>query len=57
MKATVTHEKIAGEISSGFDEIADQVRSFYFVIKLHPRSTYIKYYIAMFYFELFGFLV
>ena len=57
IKATVTHDKIASEISSGFDEIADQVRSFYFVIKLHPRSTYIKYYIAMFYFELFGFLV
>jgi hypothetical protein len=57
MKATVTHEKIASEISSGFDEIADQVRSFYFVVKLHPRSTYIKYYIAMFYFEVFQFLV
>jgi hypothetical protein len=45
------------EISNRFDEIADQVRSFCFVIKLHTRSTYIKYHIALFYFELFGFLV
>jgi hypothetical protein len=44
-------------MSDGFDEISDQVRSFYFVIRLHPRSFYIKYHIALFYFELFEFLV
>lgn len=44
-------------MSDGFDEISDQVRSFYFVIKMHPKSTYIKYHISLFYFELFGFLI
>lgn len=56
LKATVTHDKIASEISDSFDEISDHVRSFYFVIKDHPDSSYIKYHIALFYFELFNFL-
>jgi hypothetical protein len=56
-KATVIHNKIASEISDGFDEISDQVRSFYFVIKRHPESAYIRYHISLFYFDLFGFLI
>ncbi|ESZ91572.1 hypothetical protein SBOR_8042 [Sclerotinia borealis F-4128] len=57
VKATITHDDIASELSDGFDDISDQVRSFYFVIKLHPKSTYIRYHISLFYFELFGFII
>ncbi|KUJ11461.1 uncharacterized protein LY89DRAFT_786389 [Mollisia scopiformis] len=57
VKATATHEKIANEISDSLDEISDQVRSFFFAVSLHPRSMYIKYHIALFYYELFGFLI
>ncbi|CAG8951357.1 hypothetical protein HYFRA_00007268 [Hymenoscyphus fraxineus] len=57
VKATVTHEKIATEMSDGFDEISDHVRAFYFVVKDHPNSMYIKYHITLFYYDLFGFLV
>ncbi|TGO14769.1 hypothetical protein BTUL_0048g00070 [Botrytis tulipae] len=58
IKASVTHSKIADEISDALDDISDQVRSFGIAAATtrYQRSAYIKCHITEFYVQLFDFL-
>ncbi|KAF5867747.1 uncharacterized protein Bfra_010717 [Botrytis fragariae] len=58
VKASVTHSKIADEISDALDDVSDQVRSFGIAAATtrYQRSAYIKCHITEFYIQLFDFL-
>ncbi|TGO69785.1 hypothetical protein BOTNAR_0007g00670 [Botryotinia narcissicola] len=58
VKASVTHSKIADEISDALDDISDQVRSFGIAATTtrYQRSAYIKCHMTEFYIQLFDFL-
>jgi hypothetical protein len=52
-----TYDEISIALSNAFDDISAQVRSFSRAVRAHPQSAYINYHIAMFYFDLFDFLI